>query len=909
LSDAEVLAWLDRLLDLEVAERERQLQQLASGDPGLHARLVRLLGAALDLESSHIVARPVAEGFRAVREAAALSLETGQAVAGYRLLRELGRGGMSVVWLAERADGVVKRQVALKLPLFVLSSPLDVERFAREKDVLAALTHPHIARLYDAGVAATGQPFIVLEFVDGISITDWCDRNRCTIEQRLSLFLQVLAAVDHAHKHLVVHRDLKPSNILVDEQGQVKLLDFGIARLLTDPKAGAAPVLLTRHGDLALTPLYAAPEQLSAQPITVFTDVYVLGVVLHELLSGAHPYADAVGSAPGLARVLDAVLRGTPTRPSHAPIDERAAQARGLHSARRLRAALAGDLDTIVRKAMSHEPAQRYDSAGQFAEDARRFRARRPISARPPNHWYSARLFLRRHRNASIAAACGVLLALSAGAIALYQAREARLYEARSAAVRDFMFDLVNDAEPSESQPDAPITFQEMLGGAVVRARTTFQDEPQLEGELLNELGRMYRRLGDSETSARVLSESLALLEAHAPRDDPALNKARANVATALLDENELERARALATAAKADCTRRGVDCAKARAYACSVLATIQQRDGNSSLAMASMREAVEETIRGFGQQHEETALMLLSLAITARNTGHLREAMEAMTRAMAMSANLTLRKNDRTELSRTMAVLDLDMGQYAEACRRLQELLTHTTDRNERALQLRLLANVLLEQGDPQPALESSDAALSLAVDDVVEALYARQNRARALAMLGQPEQSLAQIKEVMAGLAEAGFSDDAQVVLRARRYHAEILLRTGHANEALSDLEVIERRLLAMPERRDIELGQILDLMGCALRELRREPDAMQAHATARSYFLKELPPTHPFLQRNTLYRDVEANDTQKIRRDAPEIIRGMSPTSYWRQLIAVQIQAGTVRATDSQSRIFIL
>ena len=650
-----------------------------------------------------------------MRDAAALTLATGQSIAGYRLLRELGRGGMSVVWLAERADGVVKRQVALKLPLFVLSSPLDVERFAREKDVLAGLNHPHIARLYDAGVAATGQPFIVLEFVDGISITAWCDRNRCTIEQRLSLFLQVLAAVDHAHKHLVVHRDLKPSNILVDEQGQVKLLDFGIARLLTDPNAGAAPAQLTRHGDLALTPLYAAPEQLNARSITVFTDVYVLGVVLHELLSGVHPHADAVGGTPELARVLDAVLRGTPTRPSHAFLDEAAAHARGLPTTRRLRAALAGDLDTIVRKAMSNEPAQRYDSASQFAEDLRRFLARRPIAARPPSHWYSTRLFLRRHRNASVAAACGVLLALSAGAIALYQAQEARRYEARSAAVRDFMFDLVNDAEPSESQPDAPITFQEMLGGAVVRARTTFHDQPQLEGELLNELGRMYRRLGDSETSARVLSESLALLEAHASRDDPALNKARANVATALLDDNELERARRLATAVIADCTRRGVDCAKARAYAHSALATIQQRDGNSSLAMASMRDAVRETIRGFGEQHEETAMILLSLAIAARNTGHLREAMAAMTRAMVLSEKLTLRKADRTELSRTMAVLDLDMGRYAAALQRLKELLTHTTDRDERALQLRMLANVLLAQGDPQPALEYSDTALAL--------------------------------------------------------------------------------------------------------------------------------------------------------------------------------------------------
>jgi tetratricopeptide (TPR) repeat protein len=282
---------------------------------------------------------------------------------------------------------------------------------------------------------------------------------------------------------------------------------------------------------------------------------------------------------------------------------------------------------------------------------------------------------------------------------------------------------------------------------------------------------------------------------------------------------------------------------------------------------------------------------------------------MAAMTRAMVLAEKLTLRKADRTELSRTMAVLDLDMGRYPAALQRLKELLTHTTDHDERALQLRMLANVLLAQGDPQPALEYSDTALALANDDEVEALYARQNRARALALLGQPEQSLAQIEAVIAGLGKAGFSDDAEVILRARRYRAEILLRAGQAEPALMALEFLEKRLLAMPERREIELGQVLDLMGCALRELRRGPDAMQAHGKARTFLAKELPPDHPFLQRNTLYADVAANDAQKLRRDAPGILRDMSATSYWRRLIDVQLQPGAAQATGTQSQIFVL
>lgn len=902
MSDAAALAWLDRLLDLGEAERGQQLHQLSGTDPALHARLLRLMGAALDLAASRAVAQPAIDGFRAIHESATLMLQTGQSIGVYRLIRELGRGGMSLVWLAERADGVVKRQVALKLPLFILSSALDVERFAREKDVLAGLEHPNIARLYDAGVATTGQPFIVLEFVDGAPITTCCDRQRCSLEQRLELFLQVLAAVDHAHKHLVVHRDLKPSNILVDGQGQVKLLDFGIARLLNDPQ-------LTQQGGAALTPLYAAPEQLDSQPVTIFTDVYVLGVVLHELLSGAHPHAAALGGSPEITRVLDAMLRGTPTRPSQAPIDDAASQARGLATAQHLRAALAGDLDTIVRKAMAHTPAQRYGSAGQFADDLRSFLAHRPIAARPTSPWYSTRLFLRRHRHASVAVGLGVLLAMSAGGAAFYQAREARLYEARSAAVRDFMFDLVNDAEPSEAQPELPPTFLEMLNAAVVRARTNFANQPQLEGELLNELGRMYRRLNDNDTSAKVLLEALALLEAHAPADDPALNKARANVATALLEENELERARTLASAAIADCTRDNADCAKARAYAWTALASIQQRDGHPDESMDSMRTAAREMARGFGEKDEETALALLSLAIAARNTGHLREAMSTMTRAMNLSADLTLRRADRTELSRTMAVLDLDMGHYAGAQQRLKDLLSHTLDNDERALQLRLMASASLAQGDSRQALEYSDAALALAAPDEVERLYARQNRARALALLGRPEESLAEIDAVITGLAAADFSPDAEVVLRGRRYRSEILLRAGRAGDALPQLEALETRLRALPERHDIELGQVLDLEGCALRELGRSAQAAYAHAEARTFLLKELPADHLFVRRNTLYEDIAANDEEKIRSDVRGIIQDLPSSSQWRRLLDARLQPGTCPAAGSQNCALVL
>jgi len=257
VTDSAAFEWLDRLLGESDELRAATLKEIARSNPELHARLTRLLAAALSPEHSRLLVQPVVAGMEGLNGNVTLDLAPDEVLAGYRLIRELGRGGMSVVWLAERADGVVKRVVALKMPMFVLRGAGDVERFARERDALASLSHANVARLYDAGLLPSGQPFIVLEYVDGVTLLDYCERHRLDVAARLRLFLQVLAAVEHAHKHLVVHRDLKPSNILVDAEGQVKLLDFGIAKLLGERELAGEE--LTRMQGGALTPLYAAP--------------------------------------------------------------------------------------------------------------------------------------------------------------------------------------------------------------------------------------------------------------------------------------------------------------------------------------------------------------------------------------------------------------------------------------------------------------------------------------------------------------------------------------------------------------------------------------------------------------------------------------------------------------------------
>ena len=402
-----------------------------------------------------------------------------------------------------------------------------------------------------------------------------------------------------------------------------------------------------------MTPLYAAPEQISAQPISTLTDVYVLGVVLHELLTGTLPFAATGGDPASLAKVLDSLRGGAASPPSRAPISALAAHARGQPNVKKLHALLSGDLDTIVCKAMSLAPSDRFASVERFAADVRAFLAQLPIAARPHGWTYSSRLFLRRHRATSIAVGIGVAGFLFAAAVAFHQYLLSRAQATRTAIVRDFIFDLVDDAEPDEAHPDAPVTGKQIVDSGVRRARSKFGDQPELRGELLSELGRMYLRLDEPDSAKQVLGEALDLLQRNAPNSDAALNKARAHLANVLLEENDTAKASDLATLSLQSCTKQDADCAKARAYADSVLSRVSLMEGRVEQSLVQMRDAVHETALGFGEDDAESAMTLLNLALIARNAGHLREAGAAMSHAVAIAERKTLPAADRTHLLR----------------------------------------------------------------------------------------------------------------------------------------------------------------------------------------------------------------------------------------------------------------
>jgi tetratricopeptide (TPR) repeat protein len=472
---------LDELLALEAPARAARLDELRRSHPAVANDLAELIVQYADVER---------EGFLdggLVRPAPEPGL-TGQVIGSYTLDRLLGEGGMGSVWLAHRSDGLYEARVAIKLLNPALLGPGGLERFRREGRALGRLTHPHIARLIDAGVTGTGQPYLVLEFVEGETITAWCDARELDAGARVRLFLSVLAAVTHAHAKLILHRDLKPSNILVATDGQVKLVDFGIAKLLDDGEGASAPVGLTQMAGPAFTPEYAAPEQVQGGEVSVATDVYALGVLLYVLLTGRHPTAG--GDTSPLDR-LRAVVETDPARSS----------------------ALQGDLGTSVLKALKKSPAERYQTVEAFADDLRRYLAHEPVSVRADSFAYRVSKFVARNRLAVTAAAIVSLVILAAAIVATWQAVEATKQRdralslaMRNAAVIDFVTDVLTEVAPAEQ----PVRVADLLD----RSQEILLGEesiPEHRAAILGTLSGYYLSSGKPARADELLKRSLEL--------------------------------------------------------------------------------------------------------------------------------------------------------------------------------------------------------------------------------------------------------------------------------------------------------------------------------------------------------------------------------------------------------------
>ncbi len=508
---ARATALFECAAELDGDERARYLDKACADDREVRRLVERMLWA--DTGTGDLLEAQREELMELLAEAD----EAPSTLGPYKVLREIGRGGMGTVYLGERADGRFDRAVALKVVRGPLRSERIGERFASEARILASLEHPNIARLYDAGVH-DGRPYLVMEFVEGERIDHYCDARSLGVRSRLDLLRQVCVAAQFAHQNLVIHRDLKPSNILVTSDGSVRLLDFGVAKLMHD--SSSAETTATQFG--ALTPEYASPEQIQGQELTTASDVYSLGVVLYELLTGRRPFE----TAPGDLAALGERASKEPTSPSAVvtrPHERRARDGttetvepetlgatRGTTPAQ-LRRLLKGDLDRIALKALRSDPAERYASAEALSEDLRRFLTGLPVSARGDSFSYRASTFVRRHRP-GVATAVLVAVALAtAAATATRQAQVARRQRDSATRAYSFLEDLITSPDPLRGAGVAAdsVRMVDFIDLAARRIDTELTDEPQARARMLGVLGAVYLNLGRVEESVRVLESAV----------------------------------------------------------------------------------------------------------------------------------------------------------------------------------------------------------------------------------------------------------------------------------------------------------------------------------------------------------------------------------------------------------------
>ena len=693
----EVSPHLDEALELPEAERAAWLSRLRLREPTLADDVEALLEERGMLSRESFLAKPAS----LPRPTASLS---GQSFGAYTLVSLIGQGGMGNVWLARRSDGRFEGKAAVKLLNASLLGRAGEERFRREGNFLARLADPHIARLLDAGVSLSGQPYLVLEYVEGDPIDRFCDDHHLNVEERLRLFLDVLEAVAHAHANLLVHRDIKPSNVLVDHSGQVKLVDFGIAKLLEGEGEEGAETALTREGGRALTPEFAAPEQLTGGAVTTVTDVFALGTLLYLLLTGRHPAGATRQSAAELVR---AIVDTEPDRASDAAPEN-------------LRRVLKGDLDTIVAKALKKNPDERYPSVAAFADDLRRYLAHEPIRARRDTVYYRTAKFVRRHSWG--VAAAGTVALLLAGLVGFYTLRlaaerdRARLQAMKATKVSDLLTDLFTGADPFAEHRDKEPTVHELLDAGAERVQQELAEEPELQVEMLaligktylrlglqdraeailrksvavgreslpdsellalslNELGVVLRRKGDLAAAARLLEQTLAIRRKVLAPDDEKLAVTLVELGRVYGDQELDDRAEPLFREALALRRRVLGDEDHNTAVSLGDLAGVLRRRGDLAGAESLFQQALGIYRKASGPEHPDVATTLFRLGQLAADRGEYAASEELFRQCVAIDAR-TLGKNhpdfaiDLLHFSRTL----FQLGDYDEAAADAEE-------------------------------------------------------------------------------------------------------------------------------------------------------------------------------------------------------------------------------------------
>jgi serine/threonine protein kinase len=746
--------YLDRALTLSGEERIHWLESLRSENPLLAGQIQELLERDRAAENERLlddspIRPPETSGL------------AGQTVGAYRLISAIGHGGMGTVWLAERNDGRFQRKAAVKFLSIGLVGYRGEERFKREGAILARLANPNIAELLDAGVTVGGQPYLILEYVEGEPIDCYCDERKLDVRARIRLFLDVLTAVAHAHSNLVVHRDIKPSNVLVNKEGQVKLLDFGIAKLLEGEGQEGRATFLTREGGTALTPEYAAPEQVTGSPVTTATDIYGLGNLLYVLLTGQHPAGTGLHSP---AELLKAITETEPRRPSEVVTSDHVDDAvnRGTVP-EKLQRQLRGDVDTIVAKTLKKNPQARYASVTAMADDLGRYLRNEPISARPDTMAYRAAKFVRRNRLVVALAALAVVATFVGSVGIRLQARTALLERDRANRITGFMTNMFKVSDPSQARGNT-ITAREILDKGAKEIETGLARDPEAQAQMMYVMGEVYDNLGLFPQAESLLMRAAELQGKVRGGEDPATLTSKSLLSVILAEQGRL---------ADAEKLQRETLVARRRVLgpehpdtvrSMGRLASVYNLQGRDTEGENLHRNALAIDRRVLGPEHPDTLLLINSLVSTISLEGKdelypeaeklQRDALPIERRVFGLEHLDTL--NGMINLGRILTV----RGQYAESEKLYRQILPiesrivgpeHADTLNVRDR----LALAIAKQGRYQEAEELYRETLAIQqrtfgpqYPDTAITIY---NLACLAAVQGQRERALALLEEAV--------------------------------------------------------------------------------------------------------------------------------------------------------------
>ena len=889
---------------LDAERRATFLLEECGEDVTLREQVVALLLASSETQDDfeHRYEQAIAEVLRDPE------VPAGTLIGRYRVQRLLGRGGMGAVYLAERADDQYHQTVALKLVARNLMHSGIAGRFRSERQILARLNHPNIARLLDGGHTEDGTPYFVMELVEGQRIDHYCAERRLSLAPRLGLVQQVCAAVQYAHQNLIVHRDLKAANIMVTGDGVPKLLDFGIAKLL-DPEA-AAPEL-THLRDRVMTPEYASPEQLRGEPVGTASDLYNMGRLLYELLTGVSPYGEATRSIAELERLI---CEESPPPPS-ARVQPKAGELLS-PGQRALKRELTGDLDNIVLKAMHVDPARRYPTAAALAEDIQNYLDGRPVHARPDTFTYRTGKFLRR--NAWITASAAAAILLVAGLTAFYTSRlaaerdRATLEADKAKQVAGFLVGIFRVPDPWRG-PGKPISAIEMLDRAAGDIEQRLQSEPVVLSELLFEMADSYKGLADYDRAGRMLERSLAVKANAALTETPQYGRALYELANVQRFQGRFPQAEQNFTNALALQRRLFHGPHTDVAATLTHMGMLYCEMGRWSESLGLEREALPMTIAVYGVRHEETADRMNNLALALQSAGQFPEAEQFFRRAIAIQAEVMppLHPDSLGTRSNLGGLLNA-MGRYPDAEREIRGMLA---DRRavlgnahpRLAFTLTAFGSVLTSLGKFDEAEQALNEALGILTEklgpDHFRTGYVLVNLGHLALARGEgvrAEEFFRRAERIEA----SAFGETSDHVYRVRSLVATALLRQGRAAEAEPLLERSYEKLYGSGQPVSGDYDRTLVELGGVRLAQGRIDDAASLYQKSLHNYEHFGVPNHPETADALLGLARVARERQQfseavsLGKRALANLRAQLPESHWK-VAAARASVGQLQA----------